>query len=186
MAKQKRIFRIHPAIGIARVGNADRSTEEGFFIGPETSGMPADWDPVAKKARESFKLNGAVKAQAARFRIWEYEIRMGKLTPKGEVTLDSAEIVDIGWSIHLANRKASFFEFHGQRGAADDFAALERRNPKQPGIRRNPGIEKEQRIEKLEIDPEPQSISGKNKVGVHFLNKKKHIPIPTLGELRTD
>jgi hypothetical protein len=66
-----RVFKIHPAVGVARVGNADRTTSDGFFIGPETPAMPANWDPVTHQFRP-FKLNGRVKAQVARFRVWEY------------------------------------------------------------------------------------------------------------------
>lgn len=32
-------LRIHPAIGVARVGNSDQ-----FFIGPESPGVPGNWD----------------------------------------------------------------------------------------------------------------------------------------------
>ena len=32
-------LRIHPAIGVARVGDSDQ-----FFIGPESPGVPGNWD----------------------------------------------------------------------------------------------------------------------------------------------
>ena len=38
-----RIFRIHPAFGIARVGNASRDTA---FVGPELPGVPANFNPA--------------------------------------------------------------------------------------------------------------------------------------------
>jgi hypothetical protein len=109
----------------------------------------------------------------------------------GQVTLDTAGIMDITWTVHLANRKASFFEFQGQRGASDNYEALERAfrnadNRHKRGIRRNADV-KQHRAEKLEIDPGPRSTStSRGQRGVGFLNQKTHIPIKTLGELRTD
>ena len=49
-----------------------------------------------------------LKAQTARFRIWEYVETAGKLVPQRELNLDTPEIVSIQWTVHLANRKASF------------------------------------------------------------------------------
>ena len=54
-----RIFRIHPAIGVARVGNANRDT---FFIGAETPGIAANFD----FARGEFRLFRGSRAAAAR------------------------------------------------------------------------------------------------------------------------
>ena len=68
------IFRIHPAIGIARVGNSPNS----FYIAPEvTGGLPIDCDhegnPIVKDCKEQpvskFKdAQGRIRRQAARFR----------------------------------------------------------------------------------------------------------------------
>ena len=59
------IFKIHPAIGIARMGNAP---PDSFFIGPEVPGF----GPASLGTPPTYKSNGQVKPQAARFRIWEY------------------------------------------------------------------------------------------------------------------
>ena len=89
----KRIFRIHPAIGIARLGNADPADS---YIGPEFPGIPANWDPATKTFLPFKTAGGAVKKQAARFRIWEYvDDGSGKLLPNREVNLDNPEITEI-------------------------------------------------------------------------------------------
>jgi len=61
------IYKIHPAIGVARVGNSP----DAFFIGPETPGSPgveigADG---AETTLTTYKHNGLVKRQATRFRV---------------------------------------------------------------------------------------------------------------------
>src|ERR1700735_931041 len=77
-------YRIHPAVGIARVGNS-----EEYYLGPETAaGLPLPGQPnnpargglpikpgtdattiTSKDLRDG---NGGFKRQAARFRIFRY------------------------------------------------------------------------------------------------------------------
>src|ERR671913_1152982 len=77
---------IHPAIGIARVGNSP----DEWFLGPEVAGphlAPAD----------GFKdAAGRIKRQAARFRLYGLD-RDGQVI--AEVTAAHA---DIQWHVHLA------------------------------------------------------------------------------------
>lgn len=81
--------RIHPAIGIARVGNSD--TE--FFVGPEKR-----WDRGAPPG--GYKdAQCRIKRQAARFRVFGYDNGVPV-----ELTADDA---DIEWTVHLVNRKAA-------------------------------------------------------------------------------
>jgi L-Lysine epsilon oxidase N-terminal/L-lysine epsilon oxidase C-terminal domain len=173
------IYRIHPAIGVARVGNAARPVDSGrgFFVGPELPDVPANFDPATGQFG-AFKLNGKVKAQAARFRIWEYVEVDGKVTAAREINLGEADVVSLKWTVRLANRKASFFEFNGQQGANDDFAT----NPP-----RNSTIhEAAERAQKLEMEEE-RTVSGRTAPRVELRNSKfPAIPIETLGELRTD
>ena len=76
-------YRIHPAIGVARLGNADPST---FFIGPEVPGYGPLGSAPGTTA-PSYKVNGQVKPQGARFRVFEYRQVNGAWTPYREVTL---------------------------------------------------------------------------------------------------
>jgi hypothetical protein len=103
-------FRIHPAIGVARVGNADPNN---YFVGPEAP----DFGPVNEPAGWQHKVNGLTRPQAARFRIFEYDMDAnGVWQPAGEVNLSSPNVVAINWSVHLANQKASFHQFGGLAG----------------------------------------------------------------------
>jgi hypothetical protein len=87
--------KIHPGIGIARLGNSP----DEFFIGPETPGHPAEPAGGFKDA------SGRVKRQAARFRIYGYDARNAVVQ---EVTLADARIV---WTVHLTNAKAAWHQF---------------------------------------------------------------------------
>ena len=119
----ERQYRVHPAIGIARVGDAVRSdaNNDFYFIGPEIPELAANIDPQSGAQGEFKTLDGKVKPQAARFRIFEYDKgNDGKFRPIGEVKAsDNSRTVKIVWTAHVANRKANFCAFHGQAGAED-------------------------------------------------------------------
>lgn len=84
-------FKIHPAIGIARLGNSPTD----FFVGPETADEPA---PPAGGYKDA---SCRVKRQAARFRIWQYD---NAGNPIKEITSADATIE---WTVALGNRKAA-------------------------------------------------------------------------------
>jgi hypothetical protein len=58
-------FRIHPAVGIPRVGNSPTS----FYIAPETTGgLPIDCDPDGSpivKARNNLSVNSRTRKDAS-------------------------------------------------------------------------------------------------------------------------
>lgn len=84
---------IHPALGIARVGNA----ADGFFFGPELPGeLPAGPFKAA---------SGAILRQAARFRVYGLDAQG---LPVRELTAAEAEIA---WTVHLTNEKAAWYDF---------------------------------------------------------------------------
>jgi len=62
-----RRYRIHPAIGVARMGDSPE-----HFIGPETPGVPANWDDSAAKFKSFRDSSGRILRQGARFRVYEY------------------------------------------------------------------------------------------------------------------
>lgn len=81
--------KIHPAIGIARVGNSP----DEFFIGPERR-----WEVPAPVG--GFKDPACrVKRQACRFRVYAYH-------DDGTVTELTDADAKITWTVHLANKKA--------------------------------------------------------------------------------
>jgi hypothetical protein len=96
MASIKTI-KIHPATGIARLGNSLTD----FFVGPELPG-------AARRPNGGFRdAQGRIKRQAARFRLYGYDKR-GRLI--GEITARDATIT---WTAHLANKKAAWRMFEG-------------------------------------------------------------------------
>ena len=96
------VFKIHPAIGIARVGDGEQ-----FFVGPEHPNHPGI--EIAADGTESiiqnYKSDGRIKRQAARFRVFQYERGDdGTLTLIGEVQNPAATVE---WTVTLVNSKAS-------------------------------------------------------------------------------
>lgn len=189
----KRIFKIHPAIGIARVGNAPADT---FFIGPEIPGEPVTGAHRIGTRVPPFKGDSAkslIKPQAVRFRIYEYTRNAsGKWEASREVNLASKDVRSIEWKVHLANCKASFNEFWGLSGKT-----------KPPAEKRNRWV-KSGRSAYLDIDFGARTIAGKSKAGIEFRHDRKKTKgqkgptfrddhpkagqpvIDYLGELRTD
>jgi len=92
-------YRIHPSIGIARLGNQQGTGPQDYFIGPESPGH----HPIPP---DGYKRNGKIKRQGARFRVYEYETdeATGELRPVREINSDHATIK---WTVLLANTKAS-------------------------------------------------------------------------------
>lgn len=151
---------IHPAIGVARVGNA----AEAFFIGPEVV-HPAPTQPGFYR-----DASGAIKRQAARFRLYGYDAE-GHVV--GELTAAAA---DIRWSVHVANQKAAWYQW----GIALDIpeargTVLPRRNATVLGAERSGLI----------IDPGPCAIEGCHAAAVSLDGCFQGTPV-NLGELRTD
>ena len=86
---------IHPAIGIARVGNSP----DEFFFGPE---IPGPHPKDAEKFRDSA---GRIKRQAARFRVFGLDADGNVIK---EITQEDGVIQ---WRVHIANSKAAWYRF---------------------------------------------------------------------------
>jgi hypothetical protein len=158
------VYKIHPAIGVARVGNHPSA----FFIGPEVPGSPGVEIGAggAETPVTRYKENGQVKRQAARFRVFKYQQdAAGNLQLDGEVTADQAKIE---WRVDLVNRKAAL-DFNPADG-----------HPAQP---RNSGITDRNSL--IIRNPQPVTISGKEQPGKEFKGLFLGKPV-YLGELRTD
>ena len=89
------VYKIHPAIGIARVGDSP----DDFFIGPERIGEEPN-PPGGFK-----DLLCRIKRQAARFRIFAHH-------DDGTVQEIKDADAEITWTVHLVNKKAA----HPDRG----------------------------------------------------------------------
>lgn len=150
---------IHPAIGVARVGNSP----DEFFYGPEV--------PYPAPAPPGFYRDaaGAMKRQAARFRVYGLNAAGEAVR---ELTADHDEIV---WTVEVANKKAAWFNFT----TAMDLPQAT------PCGRRNGSIIGGDR-DGLIIRPGPRLISGVNQAGVPF-DSGGFLGVGVyLGELRTD
>jgi hypothetical protein len=90
--------KIHPSIGVARVGNSKKS--DGFYIGPQVA------DPAPKPLGAYRDSTGALKREVAEFRIYGYD-------GEGRVVreLQMGEGTDIEWTVELANHKAAWYNF---------------------------------------------------------------------------
>ena len=156
-------YKIHPAIGIARLGN---STE--FYLAPEKTGalpIQCNSDGTVTGAEQpvtKFKdAKGAIKRQAARFRVYVYddqspggrELEIGetvKVLRQKTGQIFTGTVADIVWRAYLANKKASWYQFQemqGEHGYA----------PNHP--LRNAGIASAAQRQSLIIDPGPQTVS---------------------------
>ena len=155
---ERRIVRaaIHPAVGIARVGNSESS----FFFGPEVPGaLPHAPDGVKDAA-------GAVARQAARFRVYGVD---AEGLPVRELTASEA---DIAWHVNVANSKAAWYEFD----TAFDIPGAA------PADLRNAGVKDRSR---LIVAPGERSVRGPA-AGPVALEGSFHDEDVYLGELMTD
>lgn len=164
---------IHPAIGIARVGNSP----DQYFLAPEIPGTPPH------DADEFRDPQQRIKRQVVRFRLFGLDADGQVL---GEITAAEA---DITWSVHIANTKPAWFRFD----EALDIPVTEGNVPQTPAMasmQRNRDIRGEAR-RKLRIDPGPRRIAGRNTN--HAGDNQRYAFAGSifshsvyLGELRTD
>ncbi len=136
--EQVKYIKVHPGIGMARVGNSPE-----YFIGPESPGS------LPNQGQNYKDSNGLIKPQAARFRVYGYDENDNVVM---EITNDPANNVEIQWDVHMRNLKAANYAFQGKYA----FDPQQLRNPGVQGT-----LPPEQRSQ-LIIDPGSKSISGNN------------------------
>ncbi|MCH7806940.1 MAG: LodA/GoxA family CTQ-dependent oxidase [Proteobacteria bacterium] len=135
------IYSIHPAIGIARVGNSKAIGEEGYFIGPEAIGF--EFEPQAydgsgggqgrpsgqprQPGEGSYRdRSDDIRRQGARFRVYEKKIdNSGNVESVREITSKEATIT---WHVSLANKKAAADRFPPYYADQINPPSLRRRN----------------------------------------------------------
>ncbi|HEX8213271.1 MAG TPA: LodA/GoxA family CTQ-dependent oxidase [Longimicrobium sp.] len=151
---------IHPAIGVARMGNSHHD----FYVGPEVT------EPLPQPPGRMHDAAGALKRQAARFRVYGYDAAGNVVR---ELTTHDA---DLRWTVHVANRKASWYQW---AIALDIPEAAGKTLPL-----RNATVGDRA---SLEIDPGPRSIAGAWEGGPAYeLNGAFQGTPVNLGEVRTD
>jgi len=152
---------IHPSIGVARLGNS----VDKFFLAPEVP------EPEPKPPGYYRDSSGALKRQAVRFRIYG-------LNAEGQAVAElTASNADIQWTVHLANKKSSWYQFQIALDIPEAQSAP-------LSLLRNAGVGDRKN---LIIDPGPRHINGKNaQRGVTF-DTGSFMGTPVyLGELETD
>ncbi len=154
------IYKIHPTIGIARLGNSD---PESHFIGPEVPGLPSEL--YAAPFRDQ---TGAIRRQGARFRVYAchddgtiQEVRVGR------------DVAAIKWTVHLANKKAFWYEFHGRTGESSPDISSGQAVPYPADSLRNfeEGESEAARRKRWIIDPLPRSLRADGKAAVVSIAK---------------
>ena len=192
MAK-KTVFRVHPTINFARFG-----TSEEYYLSPETSagikqegsdivgGLPikAGTEDELITSSDLRDADGNLKKQAARFRLFAYDIEGEVSYPGGdgeEITVgtklaDGRTITDLVWTVHLANKKAAAYIVVNNQGinaygteeeaGKDNTKVPQRRNPEEHGDVNAPS-----RLNKLMIDAGPRAISAAHNEHAKFDNK---------------
>ena len=177
-------YRIHPSIGVARVGNS-----EEYYVAPERAGglpvlpgggafTPADFRDADRRLRR----------QGARFEVYRYDDG----GPPGGAPVRPGQdgVARIEWTVHLANKKAAWYEFlatAGEFGYAPD-------HPLRNALVTDPA----ERV-KLMIDPGPRTLTDRNQSAEFSRTDNPHNypmtfppeglrprPIDSLGGLRTD
>lgn len=155
-----KVYKIHPAIGVARLGNHPSA----YYIGPEAVGSPGTEldDSGTEGPPTGYKADGRVKRQAARFRVFEYEQEQdGTLRLLGEVDAQA----QVEWTVDLVNRKGALARTVG---------------PAQP---RNTGVTDREGL--VIRNPHPVTVTGPSRSGDvlqgQFLGEDVY-----LGEARTD
>lgn len=159
-------FEVHPSIGVARVG--DSTTE--FYLAPESiGGRPIACDrqgnatlaggvPVPVEHYKDARLR--VKRQGARFRVVRYP-KGDRSGPGVELTLDDPDVASLEWTVHVANKKAAWYNFaellgdlyySGSYDPTNSYAAKQ----VEP---RNAGVTGSAR-QGLIIDPGPRTLTG--------------------------
>jgi len=178
------IFRVHPAINFARVGNS-----EEYYIAPETAagdiqdasglmgGLPIKAGTEHTVVEESDLRDGQqrLKRQAARFRLYWYD-QSSATYPSGggrEVTIgdviDGKTVKDIVWTVHVANKKAnnyaiaSEFKKDGKTVSVEEGIKAYEDGGHPPARNREEfgaDLDTTERLSKLVIDPGPRTIAA--------------------------
>lgn len=181
---------IHPSVGIARLGNSP----EQFYLAPQQIGqLPFEADPFGNRLGpvQHFKDDaGRVRRQGQPFVL---------LDDSGqEVTLANEAVQSIQWTVHLANKKAAWYQYSELKGNL--LYGPQNSYTQQQVPLRNPNISGESQRQQLIIDPGPRSIAGAKQhisftadkapagypVSYPPSNVKYGTAVTTLGDLLTD
>jgi len=146
-------YKIHPSIGIARVG-----TSSEFYVGPEIPGTFAR--PEDGTYRDA---NKKLRRQAARYWVFEYDDDQPAAPPRALLAGENG-VARIEWTVHLANRKAIWFRFDEIKGITGDESEGAPYPPGWPLRNQDwiPADQPEERRRRLIINPGPRHLTDRN------------------------
>lgn len=191
-------FQIHPSVGVARVGNS----RDSFYLAPDTiGGRPYECDrqgnmllehgrhvPVRKYKDKA----GRIRRQGALFRVFMTDDE-GTVA---EVTTADENVANITWTVHLANKKAAWYNFSELEGNLM-FGQDNSYGSRQVPLRNADTADRQTLI----IDPGPRTVAGpgesaefdRDSIPADYKhgtfppkNPSQGYSIDTLGGLRTD
>lgn len=143
---------IHPTVGVARLGNSRGQ----YYLSPDkTGGLPFEADASGNKLGPIINFKdeaGMVRRQGQVFSVYDEN--------GNEITLDTPNVATITWTVHLANKKAAWYQFTEQDGnllfgPENSYAARE-------VDWRNPDKTTQTDRRKLIVDPGPRTVTGRN------------------------
>jgi hypothetical protein len=210
------VYKIHPAIGSARVGNSKE-----YYLAPETpgglpldssSGKPIYAGPGLPPQNIFHDSAGALKKQAARFKVYAYDnanpADPGTRVAVGTTKVNGKTVTAIEWTVYLANKKASWFQFLQLTGSGmEGDAGYLQNNAKNPGNKNptlpfnplrfnvtlgtssDPSTINAANRKQLVLDPGPRTVSGPKAAPQDFAVAAKGtqpFSITTLGQILTD
>lgn len=158
-------LQIHPSVGVARLGNSpinavpspviavSPNDPSNICLSPDTiGGLPFNGDgngPIVKFKDDA----GRIKRQGQLFRVF-------KDNGIDELTLDSPEVASMEWTVHLANKKAAWYQYSELQGNLLYGQENSYQNQNIPF--RNPEMVTEAQRQTLIVDPGPRTISGRD------------------------
>ncbi|MBE0366938.1 CTQ-dependent lysine 6-oxidase LodA [Pseudoalteromonas aurantia] len=143
-------YSLHPSVGVARLGNS----EGQFYLAPDQiGGLPFEADEWGNKIDSpvnQFKdQEGRIRRQGQPFKIIDED--------NNELTLASDNVKAVTWTVHIANKKAAWYEFNELQGNllfGEENSYSNRRTPWRNASETN--------RRSLIIDPGPRTITGAN------------------------
>jgi L-lysine 6-oxidase len=197
-------FKIHPAVGIARVGNS----KDDFYLEPiSIGGLPLECDAQGNERQQDgqpvfvreFKSQAKeIRRQGAKFRVYAY----GSDGQAEELTLSHPDVASMTWQVHIANKKAGFWNFGELLGNTLISPDNTYENAARQGLitLRNPSKVTKAERQQLIIDPGPRTLTGANQktdfskatipadypFGSFPTTPTQGLPIDTLGDMLTD
>ena len=181
---------IHPSVGVARLGNSEQLTnnESSECLSPETiGGLPLEPETLLPVTYFKDKA-GRIKRQGQVFKVFDDEL---------EITLENEQISSMVWTVHLANKKAAWYQYNELQGNLL-YGPLNSYQARNVPLRNADEPDRQSLI----IDPGPRTISGANATPIDF--DRNSVPsdyphasfpsdqpkygsaIKTLGTLKTD